>query len=304
MSGGAAAYIEACRNRLNNLLDTVPLVATAHPAADNAGLAELENACRYALTNGGKRIRPVLFYGAADAVGAEGNPEALDHAALALEMIHAYSLVHDDLPAMDDDDLRRGKPSLHRAWDEATAILVGDALQARAFELIAGAPGLDASRKVDMLATLAAAAGAGGMVGGQFLDIRATGSKLDAQNLQAMHSLKTGALIRASLALGGIATHASPAQLEALDTYGGHIGLAFQVVDDLLDVEGDPAALGKTCGKDGVANKPTYVQLLGTEGARAESRRLLELALEALADLGGAADGLRNLARYIVTRDR
>ncbi|MDZ7782939.1 MAG: farnesyl diphosphate synthase [Halioglobus sp.] len=304
MNCGAAAYIEECRNRLNNLLDTVPLVTTDRWATNSAGLAELENACRYALTNGGKRIRPVLFYGAADAVGAGESSEGLDHAALALEMIHTYSLVHDDLPAMDDDDLRRGKPSLHRAWDEATAILVGDALQARAFELIAGAPDLEAAQKVDMLATLAEAAGAGGMVGGQYLDISATGSNLDARNLQAMHSLKTGALIRASLALGGIVGGASPAQLEALDTHGGHIGLAFQVVDDLLDVEGDPAALGKTCGKDGVANKPTYVQLLGVEGARAESRRLLELALEALAGFGDAAAGLRNLARYIVTRDR
>jgi farnesyl diphosphate synthase/geranylgeranyl diphosphate synthase type II len=219
-------------------------------------------------------------------------------------MLHTYSLVHDDLPAMDDDDLRRGQPSLHRAYDEATAILVGDGLQARAFEMLADAPGLSAQQRVDMIRVLAAAAGSAGMVGGQYIDIRATDSDMGLEELQAMHSLKTGALIRASLALGGIAAGASDQQLEALDAYGRHIGLAFQVVDDVLDVEGDSATLGKTSGKDDAANKPTYVKLMGLDGARAEAQRLLVEAIGALEIFGESAERLRQLAHYIVERDR
>jgi geranylgeranyl pyrophosphate synthase len=205
---------------------------------------------------------------------------------------------------MDDDDMRRGKPSLHKAYDEATAILVGDGLQARAFELLADAPELSAEQKVRMIKVLAHAAGPAGMVGGQYIDIQATDSDMSLEELKAMHSLKTGALIRASLALGGIAANASEEQLEALDEYGRHIGLAFQVVDDILDVEGDSETLGKTAGKDNEANKPTYVKLMGLEGAKAEAQRLLEAALDALSDFGESADHLRDLARYIVERDR
>jgi farnesyl diphosphate synthase/geranylgeranyl diphosphate synthase type II len=219
-------------------------------------------------------------------------------------MIHTYSLVHDDLPAMDDDDLRRGKPSLHKAYDEATAILVGDGLQAQAFELVANAVGLSTEQKVAAIRVLAAAAGPAGMVGGQYIDIQATNSDMLIDQLQAMHSLKTGAMIRASLALGGIATGASAAQLSALDEYGAYIGLAFQVVDDILDVEGDTATLGKTGGKDGKANKPTYVKLMGLEGAKAEAQRLLADALRTLDNFGESATALRDLAKYIVERDR
>jgi geranylgeranyl pyrophosphate synthase len=204
---------------------------------------------------------------------------------------------------MDDDDLRRGKPSLHKAYDEATAILVGDGLQARAFELLADAPGLSAEQRIAMVKVLARAAGPAGMVGGQFIDIQATDSDMTLDNLKTMHSLKTGALIRASLALGGIAAGASAQQLAALDEYGNHIGLAFQVVDDILDVEGDTATLGKTQGKDSEANKPTYVKLLGLAGAKAEAERLLQTALDALLVFGDSADHLRDLARYIVERD-
>jgi farnesyl diphosphate synthase/geranylgeranyl diphosphate synthase type II len=221
----------------------------------------------------------------------------------AIELIHTYSLIHDDLPAMDDDDLRRGKPSLHKAYDEATAILVGDGLQARAFELLANAPGLSAEQRIAMVKVLAKAAGPAGMVGGQFIDIQATNSDMTLDDLKTMHSLKTGALIRASLALGGIAAGASAQQLSALDEYGAHIGLAFQVVDDILDVEGDTATLGKTQGKDSEANKPTYVKLLGLAGAKTEAGRLLQSALDALAGFGDSADHLRDLARYIVERD-
>ena len=270
--------------------------------------AELDHFCRafeYALQAGGKRIRPLLAYAAATAVTGSTNPaQSVTSAACALELIHTYSLIHDDLPAMDNDDLRRGKPSLHKAYDEATAILVGDGLQARAFELLADAPGLSAAQRISMVKVLAQAAGPAGMVGGQFIDIQATDSDMTLEQLKAMHSLKTGALIRASLALGGIAAGGNEQQLTALDEYGSHIGLAFQVVDDILDVEGDTATLGKTRGKDGDANKPTYVKLLGLEGAKAEAQRLLASALDALESFGESADLLRDLARYIVERDR
>ncbi len=267
-------------------------------------LSGLFDAARYSLETGGKRIRPLLVSLSARAVAGEHSLPASDHLSCAIELIHTYSLIHDDLPAMDDDDLRRGKPSLHKAYDEATAILVGDGLQARAFELLAQAPGLTDGQKIALIKTLAGAAGLRGMVGGQFVDIQATDSEKNLDELQAMHSLKTGALIRAALALGGIAAGASAQQLSALDQYGAHIGLAFQVVDDILDVEGDTKTLGKTRGKDSAANKPTYVKLLGLDGAKTEARRLLEAALHALGDFGESADLLRELARYIVERDR
>ena len=290
-----AAQQDHCRRALTELYD----VGTAR----NNPPAKLLSAGSYSLNNSGKLVRPLLCYWACSAVnGAEsGNADA---PACALELIHTYSLIHDDLPAMDDDDLRRGKPSLHKAYDEATAILVGDGLQARAFELLADAPGLSAEQRIAMVKVLSNAAGPAGMVGGQFIDIQATDSDISLEQLKAMHSLKTGALIRAALALGGIAAGASEAQLAALDAYGTHIGLAFQVVDDILDVEGDTARLGKTQGKDSEANKPTYVKLMGLEGAKTEARRLLGEALGALQGFGESADSLRDLARYIVERDR
>jgi len=259
----------------------------------------------YAIHAGGKRVRPCLVYGAATSTGDRNfDLSRLDFVATAIELIHTYSLIHDDLPAMDNDDLRRGKPTLHRAYDEATAILVGDGLQARAFELIADAPDLSAEKKVKIIKVLAEASGLQGMVGGQYIDIASTGKELTLEELRGMHELKTGALIRAALAMGGIAAGASDEQLAALDDYGRHIGLAFQVVDDILDVEGDTATLGKTRGKDGEANKPTYVRLMGLEGARAEAQRLLDAALAALNGFGESADRLRDLARYSVERDR
>ena len=265
----------------------------------------LEAAVQYAVHAGGKRVRPCMLYAAARSI-VHHNCEfgRFDHLATAIELIHTYSLIHDDLPAMDDDDLRRGKPTLHKAYDEATAILVGDGLQARAFELVAEAPGLSNDKKVKIIKALAQSSGLQGMVGGQYIDISSTGKELSLEELRAMHELKTGALIRAALAMGGIAAGASDEQLAALDDYGRHIGLAFQVVDDILDVEGDTATLGKTQGKDGEANKPTYVKLLGLEGAKVEAQRLLEASLTALIGFGESADQLRDLARYIVERDR
>ena len=288
-------FLRSCRSGLDDGLAALWGTSAAIPA----GLSEPG---RHATSNGGKQVRPTLYFAASRAVVGLDEPSSLP--ALAVELIHTYSLIHDDLPAMDDDDMRRGIPSLHKAYDEATAILVGDGLQARAFELLADAPELTDAQKVRMIKALAQSAGMGGMVGGQYIDIQATGSDMNLVELREMHSLKTGALIQASLALGGIAANASEEQLAALDEYGTHIGLAFQVVDDILDVEGDTATLGKTQGKDAEANKPTYVKLLGLEGAKAEAQRLLDAALAALDPFGESADMLRELARYIVERDR
>ena len=292
-------FSDECRQRCQT---TLSQLMPAVSSKNTPNLPLFNDACNYALANGGKRIRPVLVYSAVHAINPETTGAGIDHTAAAVELIHTYSLIHDDLPAMDDDDLRRGQPSLHKAYNEATAILVGDGLQACAFEILADAPGLSAAQKVRMIKDLAAAAGPQGMVGGQFVDIQAIDSDMSLDELQAMHSLKTGALIRSSLAMGGIAAGATEQQLIALDDYGTHIGLAFQVVDDILDVESDTATLGKTQGKDSEANKPTYVKHMGLDGARVEAQRLLQVALDALGEFGASADHLRDLARYIVTR--
>lgn len=301
MKGPTQQFIALHRQRFQAQIPELvgQLRIESQPAAQM--LSGLFDAMQYPLAPESKRIRPILVHAAALACGTAAD---VDYAAGALELIHTYSLVHDDLPAMDDDDLRRGKPTLHKAYDEATAILVGDGLQARAFELIAEAPGLSAAQKVAMIKVLAKAAGPSGMVGGQYLDIAATGKDLSLKHLEAMHALKTGALIRASLALGGIAADANNDQLVALDRYGIHTGLAFQVVDDILDVEGCTEDLGKTQGKDREANKPTYVSLLGLDGAKDEAQRLLQSALGALENFDESATHLRQLAHYIVDRDR
>lgn len=292
MSADLARFEAAAAAHLDRLF-------TASDPPVPAGLAE---AVRYAMDCGGKRVRPVLVYSAARAVDAQGHP-ALDVAALALELVHTYSLIHDDLPAMDDDDLRRGQPTLHRAYDEATAILVGDGMQVLAFSLLAEAPQLGIQQRLDMLAHLARASGFGGMVGGQYIDVGATGTALGLDALRAMHGMKTGALIRCALSLGAIVGGADVQVQRSLQCYGEHIGLAFQVVDDILDVTGDSATLGKTGGKDAAAHKSTYVSLLGLEGARAEAARLEQAALESIEALGEGADSLRELAHYIVARD-
>ncbi len=304
MNKAFPGYMGSRRDQVNELLRSAALDKPASLVAARPELDRMATACSYALTNGGKRVRAILVYAAYDAIDPAGAAPGIDPVACAIELIHSYSLVHDDLPAMDDDDLRRGQPTVHKAYDEATAILVGDGLQARAFELVADAPDLSAGQKVRIIKLLAEASGLQGMVGGQYIDIASIGKDLTLPQLQAMHALKTGALIRAALAMGGIAAGATDEQLAALDDYGRHIGLAFQVVDDILDVEGDTATLGKTQGKDGEANKPTYVKFMGLDGAKAEARRLLGNALAALDSFGESADHLRDLARYIVERDR
>ena len=262
----------------------------------------LHQAMRYAVLGGGKRLRPLLVYATADALGTNG-PE-LDALACAVELIHAYSLVHDDLPAMDNDALRRGQPTCHVAFGEAMAILAGDALQALAFELLASDPAA-ATRPatlVQMLSVLGQACGAGGMAGGQALDLGAVGRTLTLPELEHMHACKTGALIRASVRLGALAGGADPATQAALDAYAGALGLAFQVRDDILDVEGDASVLGKTAGKDAAADKPTFPSIIGMPAARARVTELTASALEAIAPLGEGGVLLRELAVYSACR--
>ncbi|QNH13306.1 polyprenyl synthetase family protein [Xanthomonas sp. SI] len=260
----------------------------------------LHAAMRHATLGGGKRMRPLLVY----ATGAlfEADETRLDAPALAVELIHAYSLVHDDLPAMDDDALRRGRPTVHIAFDEATAILAGDALQSLAFALLAGADGTDAALRVRWLQTLADAAGAAGMCGGQALDIDATGAVQPLADLQRMHALKTGALIRASVRLGALGGGADAAALAQLDTFASALGLAFQVRDDILDIEASSEQLGKTAGKDAAQAKSTYPALLGMDGAKAKLAELAATMRDSLHGHGARADTLAALARLAVDR--
>jgi farnesyl diphosphate synthase len=265
----------------------------------------LHEAMRYAAQGGGKRIRPLLVYAAgqlgdkADAV----REESLDAAAVAIECIHAYSLVHDDLPCMDDDDLRRGRPTVHQAFDEATALLVGDALQTRAFEILANA-NCDAQIKIKMIAALAAASGSRGMVGGQAIDLESVGKKLDLPGLKQMHAMKTGALLSCAVELGGICACLSPAQMAHLTSYAKALGLAFQIVDDVLDATADSQTLGKTAGKDAAANKPTYVTLMGLDYAQKQAKELQEVAIASLDSFGASAQALKDLALLVVNRGK
>ncbi len=264
---------------------------------------DLHKAMRYAVLGGGKRLRPVLVYAIGSALGAA--LERLDSSAAAVEIIHAYSLVHDDLPAMDDDALRRGRPTCHVAFGEAMAILAGDALQALAFEVLAGDTRLDddSALHVEMLRTLAAACGAHGMAGGQAFDLAAVGQPLSPHDLERMHVYKTGALIRASVRLGALAAGCKDENiLAALDHYGHAIGLAFQIRDDILDIEGDSATIGKTAGKDVADNKPTYPAILGMEGARSQLAGFTASALAAVAPLGESFEPLAELARFVAER--
>ena len=283
-----AAWAAALEDRLDRALP---------PAA--AAPQRLHAAMRHAALGGGKRMRALLVYASGALLDAD---EASLHApALAVELVHAYSLVHDDLPAMDDDDLRRGKPTVHIAFDEATAILAGDALQTLAFEQLAMANAA-ATLRVDWLASLAQASGAAGMCGGQALDIDATGTQQSLDDLQRMHALKTGALIRAAVRMGALAGGADSAMLARLDEFATALGLAFQVRDDILDIEASSDQLGKTAGKDVAQAKSTYPALLGMEGARAKLAELDARMREALAPYDGRADALRALGDLAIHR--
>ena len=270
------------------------------PADAPAGLGE---AMRYAVLDGGKRLRPLLVLGAAEAVG--GHPEAALRAGCAVELIHAYSLVHDDMPCMDNDVLRRGKPTVHVAFGQATALLAGDALQALAFELLApDGAGIPDRTQARLCRLLAQAAGHAGMAGGQAIDLAAVGRSLTEDELRQMHRLKTGALLQASVMMGAACGEVSAAAEAGLASYGRALGLAFQVVDDILDVTADSATLGKTPGKDAAQDKPTYVSLLGLERARAYALELLGQARSALATTGlPDTRALLALAEMVVHRD-
>jgi geranylgeranyl pyrophosphate synthase len=262
---------------------------------------QLLEAMRYSTLNGGKRLRALLVYATGQAFGVE--LKVLDAAAAAVEMIHAYSLVHDDMPIMDDDDLRRGKPTCHKQYDDATALLVGDALQTLAFETLANNPYVSAEQKIAMVAVLAKHSGAYGMAGGQAIDLESVGQQLNLTQLQQMHELKTGALIRASVRLGALAsTNIEQTTLDKLDIYAHHIGLAFQVQDDVLDVVADTETLGKPQGSDLAADKPTYPALMGLEQAQQKAKDLIAEAQQQLDALDHDGTVLTALANYVVER--
>lgn len=287
-------FMQDCRTRCDGALEH-------HLHALQPLAPRLHEAMAYATLQGGKRLRPALVYASALLTG---EPNALsDRAACAMELIHCYSLAHDDLPAMDDDDLRRGQPTVHRAFDEATAILTGDALQSLAFHLLSAGGDDRAAQRLRMINVLARASGPEGMAGGQSLDIDAAEKRLSVEELETMHRLKTGALIEASVMMGALSTGLdSDAGHEALQRYASCIGLAFQVQDDILDVTGNTGTLGKTGGADAARGKPTYTSLLGLDGACDKARALTLEAVEALQPFGEQAEMLRRIARYITHR--
>ncbi|ROR29725.1 (2E,6E)-farnesyl diphosphate synthase [Inmirania thermothiophila] len=280
------------RRRVEAALEQALPPATIHPAT-------LHEAMRYAALGGGKRLRPILVYAAGGVLGAD--EALLDAPAAAVELIHAYSLVHDDLPAMDDDDLRRGRPTCHKVYGEAMALLAGDALQTRAFEVLATAPGLDGERRAALVAELARAAGSRGMAGGQAIDLAATGRTLGIAELEDMHIHKTGALIRACVRMAAVVAGDGP-EAARLDHYAKCLGLAFQIRDDILDEEGEPEVMGKARGADRARGKPTYPALLGLEEARRTARALADEARQTLAPLGERAAVLAWLADHAVER--
>jgi farnesyl diphosphate synthase len=297
MSNALKKYLTLSQKRIETALDQRLPANTVLPDI-------LHDAMRYSTLNGGKRMRPMLTYSVGKALGLE--PEILDGAACAVEMIHVYSLIHDDLPAMDDDDLRRGKATSHKQYDEATAILAGDGLQTLAFQILASDDSMQATAetRLKMITALAKASGSQGMVGGQAIDLKSVGKKLTLPELENMHIHKTGALIRVAVQL---ATLSKPdldlAVVAKLDHYAKCIGLSFQVKDDILDEESDTVTLGKTQGKDQEHDKPTYPALLGLIGAKEKAQNLHTQALESLVDFGDEAEVLRDLSLYIIQRD-
>ncbi|SHE19042.1 (2E,6E)-farnesyl diphosphate synthase [methanotrophic endosymbiont of Bathymodiolus puteoserpentis (Logatchev)] len=297
MSNALKEYLVASQERVEKALDL-------RLPANNILPKRLHDAMRYSALDGGKRMRPMLTYSVGKALGIAA--DVLDGPACAVEFIHVYSLIHDDLPAMDDDDLRRGKATSHIQYDEATAILAGDGLQTLAFQVLANDDSMQASAatRIKMIQALAKASGSQGMVGGQAIDLESVGKKLTLPELENMHIHKTGALIRVAVQLATLSQpDLDPAVTAKLDHYAKCIGLSFQVKDDILDEESDTATLGKTQGKDQDNDKPTYPALLGLEGAKEKAQNLHEQALESLADFGPEADLLRDLSLYIIQRD-
>ena len=286
-------WVGAIQQRTESALDHFLPAETIAPA-------RLHQAMRYAVLGGGKRIRPLLCHAAGALSGAA--PDALDAAACAVEMIHAYSLVHDDMPCMDDDVLRRGKPTVHVAYDDATALLVGDSLQSLAFLLLSEHCRVSADTRIRMISQMAVASGSRGMAGGQAIDLESVGLSLGVEELEFMHIHKTGALIRCATRLGAACGELDAAGSAQLDHYAATVGLLFQVVDDVLDCEASTAALGKTAGKDAADNKPTYVSTLGIGRARERARELHGEAIESISGFGNKAQRLRELADFVLTR--
>jgi len=291
------SYIELKSRQINDALDKI--LQESHPSEP------IIAAMKYSLMAGGKRIRPVLCLAAAEAV--DGSPQVVLPAACALEIVHTYSLIHDDLPAMDNDDLRRGKPTCHIAFDEATAILAGDALLTLAFQILSSVQ-LTKDNQVaawmSVIRIISTAAGYQGMIRGQMLDMASEGCNLSVDELKSLHGLKTGALIEASLRCGALLSGAASDQMEILKTYAQNIGLAFQVTDDILNVEGNPAIMGKAAGTDELRKKSTYPAILGLEASRHLAKNLVDTALQALEVFDKKADPLRALAIYIIKRKR
>lgn len=286
--------IKAYQARVDKCLDSALPLPSQAPQ-------KLHEAMRYAVFNGGKRVRPLLVYAAGECLDID--PERLDAPAVAIELIHAFSLVHDDLPAMDDDDLRRGKPTLHIRYDEATAILAADAMQPLAFSVLADTPGTSDASRTALVKLVAAACGSIGMTGGQSIDLAAEGHALSATELEYMYSLKTGALIHAAVVSACLLCEApDPAITASLDRFGKDIGIAFQIKDDILDIEGETHVIGKPSGSDEKLGKATYPALFGIEASRQRCDALLQNALAQLVPLGPAAAPLEWLARYIVDR--
>lgn len=281
------------QQRVEAAITTVLPAAGSHPT-------QLYQAVHYAALNGGKRVRPILTYASGELLGV--TPQQLDAAAVAIELIHAYSLVHDDLPAMDDDDLRRGKPTCHKQFDEATAILAGDALQTLAFETLAHADA-PAETRLQWIQRLSVASGVNGMVGGQMIDLQAEQQTLDDHALRTMHRKKTGALIKAAILMGATPAQPDTKTVQQLSTFADSIGLAFQVQDDILDVEGDSAVLGKPQGSDQEQGKSTFVTLFGLEGAKQQLQQLHQQALDSLSSFGERNHALAEIANFIIQRD-
>lgn len=295
-TGDFSSRLAAWQRRIEVALESQLPDPATHPR-------RLHEALRYSVLGGGKRVRPVLVYATAATLGL--SETLVDGAACAVEFIHAYSLVHDDLPAMDNDDMRRGRPACHKAYDEATAILVGDALQVLAFQVLAAGPGLpDApGRRLELIRLLAAASGTAGMAGGQALDLAAQGRILTVEQIEDMHARKTGALIRASVLMAAAcADDAGASCAGPLDRFATAVGLAFQIEDDLLDVEGDPTLLGKATGVDRRNAKPTHPAVVGVDASRRRAQSLHCTALEALAVLGDSAEPLREVSHWLLGR--
>lgn len=298
------ALLQQAQLRVNNcLIEAIKQQTSPYNQESINGLERLQQASLYSIENGGKRLRPALFFATISSLEASLNASDSEKIAAAIECIHSYSLVHDDLPAMDDDDLRRGKPTCHIAFDEATAILVGDGLQSLAFELLSQVQTLTAETIVKLVQELAQAAGNYGMVGGQMIDLHSTGKNIKQHQLEHMHRLKTGALIRSCTRMAAIAANASEAEFTALDNYAKHLGLAFQVHDDILDIESDTETLGKTQGADQQLNKQTYPAILGLEQAKSLRDELIAKANTELDTHIKQPDTLHALASFVISRN-